>query len=131
MRGHIMTVSVGAEGSGEAQYAKFTERNAWESETWHFYIPVAGNEDAIAALRDKLADPKVQDPDRSPKEYELAEQYLPEGEVDILVRHGNSGYMLEHNKLKGVLNISNVGMIKRADDLYKGEIAHFMENQGE
>lgn len=102
------------------RYVKFTESNEWEGETWHFYIPIAGNEEAIALLREKIADPDFQDPEGDPLEYVLAEEELTEVEVDTLVRHGDiDGYMPEHNKLQGRIDS---GMIRERRDFYKGAI---------
>lgn len=36
-----------------------TEHNDWEGETWHFYVPLAGNEEAVTIVEDFLACFKV------------------------------------------------------------------------
>ena len=110
-----------AEQLGE-RYAKFTEESDWEGETWHFYIPVAGNEEALKVLAEKV---ESWGPN---SDYELDNEYLTEDEVDTLVEHGDDdGYMPEHNKLSGRLDVDRV---REHEDLYKGGIKDCMVADG-
>lgn len=102
-------------------YAKLTERNDHEGETWHFWIPMAGNEDALTRVTGLL------DPDDDEAEYQLNQHPTPEFEVDILVKHDESrGYMPAHTKLAGQLVIPDDFDVDR---LYKGGIRDLMLEQ--
>jgi len=90
-------------------YIKYTEFNDWEGETWHFYIPIKGNEEAVTDLRG-ICDGEC---------YCVADELIPEEEVDVLVKHSAVGYMRKHNKLSGKLTPT--------EDLYKGGIVKMME----
>jgi len=70
------------------------EENDWEGETWKFYIQVDGNEEAMEELSDIVS---------THSEITLGD-IIPESEVDILVKHSDSGYMAYHNKVTGVLS---------------------------
>ena len=105
-------------------YAKFTEHNEQEGETWRFWIPIDGNEKALDRLNAAIdaADPE---------EYELDLTPVPEVEVDVLVKHtGDCGYMDRDIKLAGVLT----GMMRSTTEdgegdehpLYKGGIKDLM-----
>ena len=125
-----MTTTTIAEGGKTPgpRYARFTEHNGWEGETWHFYIPVEGNEAAIEALHAKLDEFEV----AGTEGYELTpeDRYLSEAEVDTLVRHGSSEnvtYMDEHNKLTGVLDPQK---ITDAKDFWKGALADMIDARG-
>ncbi len=78
-------------------YLCWTENNAWEGETWNFYIPVPGNEKALESLRKKLGDLG------ECGGFELQANPVTEKEVDRLVKHDNdhTDYLNAHNKLKG------------------------------
>lgn len=103
------------------QFVKFTENNEWEGEEWHFWIPLDGNEDALARLQKAL--------DGS-DEYSLDLTPVPEGEVDVLIKHTDQGYMDYHNKLTGTLRLSEDDFANlHGDDgdiFYKGRIANFV-----
>lgn len=109
-------------------YAKFTENNEWEGEEWHFYIPIEGNEGALRELLDALESIGGEEED---SKYELDLTPIPENEVDILVKHTDSGYMDCHNKLSGVLTFKpdTLEDLKGTDKdpFYKGEIREFMK----
>lgn len=104
-------------------YVKLTEHNFNECETWHFYIPLHGNEINIDKLKKHIL---KNDP--SGDQYVLdTNKQLSEVEVDTLVKFGNEsgGYMDTHNKLSGEL--FKIPKISGDDDeLYKGGIAEFM-----
>lgn len=107
-------------------YAKFTENNEWEGETWHFYIPIEGNQEALAQLSTEL-----DEIDEEPQRYEVDLTPLPEFEVDVLVKHTDCGYMHYHNKLTGVLTLP-AQVFEDLKDLdndpfYKGEIRKYVQ----
>lgn len=108
-----------------SKYAQLTENNDWEGETWHFYIPIEGNE----AILDQLADTLTLMADEA---FELELEPIPEVEVDILVkRGGDTNYMAAHNKLAGRLVLTDEHLAKLAagdvDPLYKGRIRDHMK----
>ena len=108
-------------------FAKLTEDNEHEGETWHFYIPIEGNEESIGQLFEAIA---VLDQDVD-EQYALDLTPLPEGEVDILVKHADMGYMANHTKLAGVLTLPDDFDKRMADEdgdlLYKGQIREYMK----
>ena len=80
------------------KFIKLTERNDWEGETWNFYIPIRGNEEAIAFLKEAL------DPN-----YSIGENEFTEHEVDILCNsNDNWGYMPKHNKYDFVIDFNKL-----------------------
>ena len=85
-------------------YLCWTEDNDWEGETWHFYIPTEGNEEALALLKAKLEEFS----DNENVSFELSNAPISERDVDVLVDHSGSGYMNEHNKMKGKIKTSNM-----------------------
>lgn len=103
------------------EFFKLTECNEWEGERWHFYIPFEINEEAYSELWD-FFESKEWEP------YEIAEDLIPENEVDILVKYTESGYLSFHNKLDGILNMSKIKSAiskfnsKEEDCFYKGGI---------
>jgi hypothetical protein len=104
-------------------YYRFTEINVWEGETWNFYIPCEGNEEAFAALHEALSGM-----DHYSGIYETSLEPVPASEVSALCKHSKTGYMREHNKLKGRLDADRVKhlTVDNVDDLYKGGIEGFM-----
>jgi hypothetical protein len=112
-------------------YAVLTEHCEWEGETWRFYIPLAGNEDALKALVEAVVSlnsrfPSVDEP------FELDLTPISEGEVDTLVKHGGeTDYMAAHNKLESRLVIPPPALTGLAggsiDPLYKGRITDMMQ----
>jgi hypothetical protein len=110
-----------AQASPDSLYIQLVENNEWEGETWHFYIPVAGNEKAIGALSTLI---QLWDQDPEEPEYAISAKRLTEAQVDALVEYGSTGgYMAEHNKLAGRLDAE---AIRDCGDLYKGSIRDFM-----
>lgn len=114
-------------------YVKFSEINDWEGETWHFWIPAEGNEEALKALQSALGESE---------EYELDLTPVPESEVDVLVKHTDSGYMAYHNKLSGALTLTAEDLAKiesgdvGSDDdggegplFYKGKIRGYLQTR--
>lgn len=106
-------------------YAKFTENNDHEGESWRFWIPIEGNEDALQRLRSAL------DAADSDEEFELDLTPAPEVEVDALVKHTGFGWTAYDSKLEGVLTLPDDVMAEiengAADEhLYKGGIKDLM-----
>jgi hypothetical protein len=105
-------------------YAKLTENNDNEGETWRFWIPVDGNQAALEHLDSAIGDSEWYDLDLTP---------VPESDVDALVRHTGDGYMAYDTKLAGVLALTAeiIAQIEDAGDegndpLYKGGIKSLM-----
>lgn len=102
-------------------YRIFRENNEHEIEEWFFYIPVKGNEHAIATLTATLDKGLEQYPDSFP--YSINPLVLTEAEVDIVVGIDQGhGYLYRHNKLAGTLNIPTAWSVLDSDndDLYEG-----------
>ena len=105
------------------EFFKLTEHNEWEGETWHFFIPVKDNIGAWFTLRDKYSEFDGEN------RYVFDPKTYPENEIDILVKHSDSGYMNVYNKIVGVLDkkkIDDINFSDDNDDLYKGGIANLM-----
>jgi hypothetical protein len=99
-------------------YIRLTEVNEWEGETWHFYLPVAGNSEALAALKELI--------DNADDDFGFSlSETLTEDEVDTLVRtaNGDTSYLAAHTKLTGRLTAIN-----DLDKLYKGQIVDFFSD---
>jgi hypothetical protein len=107
-----------------ADYVVFEERNQWERETWKFYIPVKGNEDAIKQLRQVISR------DERFACFSLSKEIMDGDEVDLRVGRSASGYMNYHNRLSGTLNVAALKAVKGEDRfqaLYKGGIRNFVK----
>lgn len=108
-------------------FAKLTENNDHEGETWRFWIPTEGNEEALTRLSTAIENAGA---DKCDIEYELDLNPVPESEVDALVKHTGTGYMAYDTKLAGVLTLSDEVLAEiEADDgqpLYKGGIKDLM-----
>lgn len=100
------------ESATEPAYAEFVEENEWEGETWHFYIPLAGNGQALTQLAELI---------KGKEEYALNDARLSETEVRIRVANTDSGYMDTHTRLYGLLAAPD-----DVDKLYKGQIEDCM-----
>lgn len=114
-----------------AMYVKFTENNEWEGETWHFYIPTTGNEEALAKLAEAIG---VIDPasNNNDSYWLQLDNPIPESEVDVLVKHSEVGYLRYHNKLTGTFALTDDARdrIHDGDDcnpLVRGGIREFMQ----
>ncbi len=83
-------------------FVKFTEHNDNEGESWNFWLQLDGNEDALARLK-SIVD--LQNDAGYDEEYTLDMTSVPENEVDILVKHSDSGYMNYENKSVGKLTV--------------------------
>jgi len=102
-------------------FFKFTEKNEHEGEKWHFYFPVEGNKEAVEALKSVINN----DADYADTYY-WSEETIPENEVDILVKHSESGYMSYHQKIDGILDIAGLDDEDLVDCLYKGGIRNYV-----
>ncbi len=81
-------------------FVKFTEHNDNEGESWNFWLQIDGNEEQLDRL-DRIVE--LQNAAGFDNEYELEMTPVPGEEVDILVKHSNSGYMSYENKVTGTL----------------------------
>jgi hypothetical protein len=96
----------------EQTYVRFTENCDWEGESWNFYLPTEGNEEALAWLRGLVADGDVSN------QYEVGEETYTQAEVATLARsYSQTTYLQEHTVLSGRL-ATGYDM----DALYKGGI---------
>lgn len=104
-------------------YIQFKENNEWEGETWCFYIPTEGNEKQIDRLAELIQESNLEDT------YTVGNELISEIEVDALVKHGGSGYMNNHNKCSGILDISHLSKENFDDDdpFHKGGIMDFIK----
>jgi hypothetical protein len=98
------------------RFVEIIEDNDWEGETWSFWIPEEGNEQAL-----KMLEVILQAKDC---EHRVGDT-LPENELDVLIKHSRSecSYLPRHSKLEGALSLPE------SDDheeirgsLYKGGI---------
>jgi hypothetical protein len=109
------------------EFVKFTEENDWEGETWRFYLQLEGNEEALDELT--LLVEKMEN--WGEESYSLDLDPLEEEEVDILVKHSDSGYMDYHQKVEGFLEIPDNANELSEEDLfslfYKGGIRKLFE----
>lgn len=117
-------------------YVRFTEANEWEGETWHFFIPLEGNEKVLDRLRNLVEGLNAEEGDA---QFTVASDTLSDGEVEVLSRSNEwveSGYMPTFNKLSGTLTlpirISNqdedVDWNEMLDAFYKGGIRKMMSS---
>lgn len=115
-------------------YVTLIEHNEHEGETWRFYIPWEGNEDAIGDLETALSVFTVawqSGSDADPPPFELVLDPLDATEVDTLVKSSDIGYMHDHNMLEGrlVLDAGHLEALAEGDPdpLYKGRIRDHMK----
>lgn len=104
------------------QYVRLTEHNEWEGETWHRYLPLQGNQDALRQLGLFLGEVEGEDAEW----FSLSEETLTETQVDTLVEYGNDencSYAEQHKKLRGRLNVEN---LTEVGQLTKGQITDFL-----
>lgn len=101
------------------EYIKYEEYNDNEGEDWNFYLQAEGNEKEIEKLKNLIDEAEQQET------YRIT-NFLPENEVDILVKHSDSGYMMFENKITGIMKIPEGFEV---DDLYKGGIEKLFTKQ--
>jgi hypothetical protein len=125
------------------QYCRFTETNEYEGETWHFYIPVKGNEDALIRLQDQLERvsafySKGEEMDISDLGYSLSQKTYTRDQVQFLMDEDDEGigYMRTHNRLTGYLSLPKLSMIidevsarQWEEHFYKGGIVNLMQRR--
>jgi hypothetical protein len=113
----------------------FIEVNDWEGETWNFYIPVAGNEEAVALLKEQLARVVAVDTNHeSEHPYSISDKLRTSSQITTLTRFDDHcSYMAGHNLLEGTLTLPPFpkGLTqKTAQDwegqFYKGGITNFI-----
>lgn len=98
------------------EYIRFTEQNDHEGETWHFYIPIKGNEKKIAKIRELIANEYAED------FYAIADKVYEETRVRILVEESDSGYMAQHNLVRKIAKLPNKVDWESEDPFYKGAL---------
>ncbi len=99
------------------KYYRLTEHNEWEGETWHFYIPVDGNEEELEKLRSSI-DGEI---------YKLSKKTYEEDKITTLCEDDDdAGYMAKHNKLEGKF-VFEQPSDKNTEPLYKGGIRKMMK----
>ncbi len=120
----------------ERKFYKLIESNDSEGETWNFYFPVEGNEN----VPDRLNKMFEENEDIFEFEFEsiAKDVIISESEVDVLIKHDTRlGYMSEHNKLDGIIDIKKIEREFNKDKkrfgeavpdvLYKGGIKKFLK----
>jgi len=83
-------------------FVKFREYNDNEGESWNFWLQLDGNEDQLNRLNRII---ELENAAGCDTEYELDMEPVAEEEVDILVKHSDSGYMSYENKITGILTL--------------------------
>lgn len=81
-------------------YTNFTEHNDWEGATWHFWLPVSGNEDALEKLLNYLEDNATDD---AVQTFSFGQYDLTSQEVDLLVTFAEERYFPQHVRVDGLL----------------------------
>lgn len=114
--------------SAKQCYVELIEHNDWEGETWSFWIPLDGNEEAVAKLRALL----VAGGDDYVDMFEFGSEMVDAKELDFLRKRtkGDTGYMGRHHKLRGRLEIPDKPATEVLDMLYKGGIYDLMKPKG-
>jgi hypothetical protein len=120
----------------QAPFVKFVENNDHEGEKWTFWLQVHGNESALDKLADVIRQyEEANDAGPGWSEYRLHEgTVIPERDVDVLVKHGGGGYMNNHNKVTGTLQVPDDLLGdgeygKNLDRLYKGGIENLFYSE--
>jgi hypothetical protein len=81
------------------EFYQIIEHNEWEGETWKFFLVKEGNEKFIEKFKNA-----IKRFDEYEEYFEIKEELVPEFEVDILVKHADSKYMMSHNKCDKILD---------------------------
>ncbi len=120
----------------EVKYYCFVEENDWEGETWHFYIPVKGNEAAVALLKEGII--KLEKAraalDYGECDYSFRPEIFLKKEIEIALKFDECTYMEGHQILKGMLEVPEIPDTDSAEvlseyfhQLYKGGIRDWMK----
>jgi hypothetical protein len=122
--------------------ARFTEVNDHEGETWHFYLDAKGQEATLARFRELLEEmaarvvvSEEEEEGFSEFPFSLSLDLVPEYAVEVLINNGRSGYMPEHQRVSGYLDIKRlekaIKKAKTAEELvnlfYKGRLEEFVK----
>lgn len=91
-------------------FYKITEHNDWEGEDWKFYLVQEGNEKFIERLKEAIA--KF---DEYGDTLEISDDLVPEKEVNVLIKHSDSGYMPDHNKVDKIISPDVIQMDNEED----------------
>ena len=107
----------------EEPFWRLTEHNDYEGETWHFYVRVAGNEDAIAFLEAEL---DKRDDDDARSDFPYRHRTIQSSIDAIGMMPDDTGYMGTHNLVPGRLDLERLRAADWNDDpLYKGGLCKF------
>ena len=110
------------------QFQCVFEANDHEGETWRFYIPLEGNEEALSILAELLDEDREGNRDACLYDYGLGGVAF-EDEVDTLEKFSDGGYTAAHNKLDGKLDVTPLLSATPTEihaALYKGGIRDFV-----
>jgi hypothetical protein len=101
----------------ELNWYKFTEHNDNEGETWHFFIQLTQQE------HNHIFD-MLNNCDGLEDYYQISDVPVDETELDVLVKHTDSGYMDTYNKVKPPYktDILKLDEEEAEDWFYKGRI---------
>lgn len=118
------------------KFVKFNEYNDNEGERWNFWLQLEGNEDELSKLSHILS--TIEGGGEVWYTLDMSDP-LDESEVDILVKHGGSGYMNNNNKVKGKFTCPELDVDAFVDEIpdsaweflddnfYKGDIERHFE----
>lgn len=102
-------------------FVKYTEINDHESETWHSWLQIDGNEQELAKLRALLDE--AQETAEFDLDYTLTRSVEPEPVVDKLVEYGKDPgwYSPHHSKVVGRFTCPE-SLGEDGNQLYKGAL---------
>lgn len=96
---NVEVVNVGSTVAGyeEPKFVKFRENNDNEGESWNYWLQYNGNENELQKLKDYIDVNK----DYFDVSYVLDMTPVSQYEVDVLVKHSDSGYNQYENRITG------------------------------
>lgn len=102
------------------KFTQLIETNEHEGESWSFWLQLDGNENAIDELIALIEQEDLEE------EYSFTGVTADLWEVYVLEDKGNFGYgyMSQHHKIEGKLNLPNGFQV---NDIYKGQIEKFFK----
>lgn len=103
-------------------FVGLTEVNEHEGETYRYWIPIEGNEEALATMRRLFGQDSDQVTEEEATYWLATENPLSEEVVDILVDNTRVGYMAFEQKFTGTLVLPPNFEDDFDSILYKGEI---------
>lgn len=114
------------------KFVKFRENNENEGESWNFWLQLDNNQNELNRLQMFVS---RFDPNR--EGFEINMLPVDESEVDVLVKHSDSGWMSYENKVTGYLTLPEVdenldedsGFDWLMNNFYKGGIEDFFTDE--